>query len=202
MTLDKITKWSSDRSYRFSDQKTVMVIFQKKSSRPIPFPNLQLQNFKVNRKSTTKFLGLTFDSKSASTPHIKILKAKCLNTLNILKYLSHPHTGCSRKLLLQLYNSLIQLQLDYSMPIYSHINKSSLKLLDTVQSSGLRLALGDLRTSPTVSLCVEAGVLPLSYHSLILTANFLTSTAQYPNIPIFSNALCPLNSLFTHFNPI
>jgi len=138
MTLDKITKWSSDRGYRFSDQKTVLVIFQKKSSRSIPFPTLYLQNFKINRQSSTKFLGLTFDSKFSWTPHIKILKAKCLNALNILKYLSHPHTGCSRKLL-QPYNSLIRSQLDYGAPIYSHTNKSSLKLLDSVQSSGLRL---------------------------------------------------------------
>ena len=194
ITLNQITKWSSERGYRFSDQKMVMVIFQKKSSHPIPFPTLHLQNFKIIRKSSAKFLGLTFDTKFSWTPHIKILKAKCLNALNILKYLSHPQTGCSRKLLLQLYNSLIQSQLDYGAPIYSHTNKSSLKLLDTVQSSGLRLALGALRTSPTLSLCAEAGVLPLCYRSLLFTANFLASIAQYPSLPIFSNALSPLNS--------
>ena len=194
MTLDKITKWSSDRGYRFSDQKTVMVIFRKRSTRPIPLPSLHLQNFKIIMISCTKFHGLTFDNKTTWTPHIKILRAKCLNALNILKYLSHPRTGVSRKLLLQLHNSLIRSQLDYGAPIYSHSNKSSLKLLNTIQSSGLRLALGALRTSPTLSLCAEAGVLPLHYRSLLLTANFLASTAQYPNLPIFSNALCPQNT--------
>jgi len=116
-------------------------------------------------------------------PHIKILGAKCLIALNILKYLSHPRTGCSRKLLLQLYNGLIRSQLDYGAPIYSHANKSSLKLLDSIQSSSLRLALDTLRTSPTLSLCPEAGIPSLRYRFLSLTANFLASTDQYPNLP-------------------
>jgi len=132
MTLDKITKWSSDRGYRFSDQKTVKVIFRKRSTRPIPIPSLHLQNFKIIIKFCTKFLGLTFDNNTTWTPHIKILRAKCHNALNILKYLSHPRTGVSRELLLQLHNSLTRFQLDYGAPIYSHSNKSSLKLLNTI----------------------------------------------------------------------
>jgi len=83
---DKITKWSSDRSYLFSDQKTVMVIFRKRSTRPILLPSLHLQNFKIIIKCCTKFFGLTFDNKTTWTPHIKILRAKFFNALNILKY--------------------------------------------------------------------------------------------------------------------
>jgi len=106
-----------------------------------------------------------------------------VDTLNILKYLSHPCTVCSRKLLLQSYNRPIRSQLDYGAPMYSRANKSSLKLLDSIQSSALRLALGALRTSPTLSLCAEAGVPPLGYRFLSLTANFLACTSQYPNLP-------------------
>ncbi|MEW6552626.1 MAG: ribonuclease H family protein [Campylobacterota bacterium] len=128
-------------------------------------------------------------------PHIKLLRAKCLNSINILKYLAHPRTGCNRKLLLQLYKSLIRSQLDNGAPIYSQSSKSSLKLSDTIQSSALRLALGALRSSPILSLCAEAGEPPLKYRFLTLTANFLASTAQFPQLPIYTPALCPQNSL-------
>ena len=51
------------------------------------------------------------------------------------------------------------------------------------------MATGSLRTSPTLSLCVEAGEPPLHYRFLALTANFSTSIAQLSNLPIFSPAL-------------
>ena len=40
-----------------------------------------------------KFLGVLFDRKLSFIPHIKYLKAKCLNTLNLLKVLSHTDWG-------------------------------------------------------------------------------------------------------------
>jgi len=126
------------------------------------------------------------------------IQAKYLNSINVLKYLSHPHTGCNRKLLLQLYKSLVRSQLDYGSPIFSHSAKSSLKLLDTIQTSALKLALGVLRSSPALSLCAESHEPPLQYRYSALTANFLASTDQFPQLPIFSPALDPQNSLLLH----
>jgi len=77
----------------------------------------------------------------------------------------------------------------------SHTNNTALKLLDSIQSAALRLAFGALHTSPTLSLCAQAGVPPLQFRFLSLTANFLASTAQFPQIPIFVPSLCPQNSL-------
>ena len=177
-----------------------MVVFRKRFPRTIPLPPLFLQNFQIKLKSFSKFLGIIFDSKSSWTTHIKYLRSKCLNYLNIFKYLSHPRTGCNRKLLLQLYNTLIRSQLDYGAPIYSKACKSSLKLLDSIQSAALRMSLGALRTSPTLSLCAEAGEPPLLYRYLSLSANFLASTAQFPQLPVFSSALSPQNSLLTRLH--
>jgi len=179
-------------------QETVLVIFDKSHSRPPSPPLLHLQNFQITLQFFTKFLGLTFHSNTSWTPHIKILKAKCLNSLKIIEYLSHPRNGCNRSLVLQLYNSLIRSQLDYRAPIYSHTNNTALKLLDSIQSVTLRLALRALLTSPTVSLCADAGVPrvpPLQFRFLSLTVNFLAPTTQFPQIPIFLPSLCPQNYL-------
>ena len=185
-TLDKISSWSSDRGYRFSSQKTGLVIFKKHRRRLPLIPPLLLQGFTINTFSKYKFLGLTFDHKLSWTPHIKILKAKCVNTLKIIKYLSHPRIGCNRKLLLQLYKSLIRSQLDYGSPIYTQACKSTTKLLDSIQTSALRLSLGAFRTSPHLSLCAEAGEPTLHFRSLAITANFLASAAQFTHLPIYT----------------
>ena len=68
-------------------------------------------------------------------------------------------------------------------------------MLDSIQSSALRLAVGALRTSLTLSLCAEAGVPPLQFRFPSLNANFLASTAQFPQIPIVLPSFCLHNSL-------
>lgn len=89
-----------------------------------------------------------------------MLKSKCIRALNIIKYISHPSNNCNRKLLLQLYESLIRSRLDYGAPVYNSANKSVLSLLDTIHTTSLRLALGAFRTSPRLSLCAEAAEPP------------------------------------------
>ena len=103
--------------------------------------------------------------------------------------------GCNRKLLLQLYKSLIRSRLDYGSPIYNLANKSVLSLLNTVQNTSLRLALGAFRTSPALSLCSEAAEPPLPYRRLILTSNLLSSASQFPQLPIYNSIFSPHGTL-------
>ena len=82
-------------------------------------------------------------------------------------------------------------------------SKSTLTLLDTVQTSSLRIALGAFRTSPKLSLCAEAAEPPLCYRRLILTSNLLTSVAQYPNSPIHNSIfLCNSSHFPASYKPI
>ena len=136
-------------------------------------PLSHLQNFQINLQSSTKFFGLTLHFNTSWTPHIKILKAKCLNSLNILKYLSHTRTDCNRILLLHL-----------------------------IQSVAPRLAFGVMRTSSTFSRCAMAGILPLQFCFLSLTANFFASTAHFPNTLSFFPFSALKNSSFFHLNSI
>lgn len=86
-SLNSISTWASNHGFRFSPEKTHLVIFRKRN--PISsLPPLILQNFKIQMETSTKFLGLLFDQKLTWTPHIKYLKAKALRSINVLKYLS------------------------------------------------------------------------------------------------------------------
>ena len=138
-TLDDISEWTSGKGFRFSPSKTYSVTFKKRN----PIPSIQpliLQGFQIPFQRTAKLLGMTFDQRLNWSAHIKILISKCLRSLNILKFISHPSKGCNRKLLIQLYRSLIRSHLDYGSPIYGMASKSILTLLDTVQTFSLRIA--------------------------------------------------------------
>ena len=163
-TIPCIEHWSQQHGFRFSHQKTQLIIFQH-HRKILQIPPLTLNNCPIPSVRTVKFLGLTFDSRLSWLPRIKNTKVKCIRALNILKYLSNSCTGCNRLILLQLYKALIRPILDYGSPIYGLAPPSYLKLLDTIQfqSSSIRIATGAFSTSSAPSLCAEAGVPPLSY---------------------------------------
>ena len=81
----KISSWSSESDFRFTNQKTLRVVFLQKFSRPTLIPPLFLQNFQINLQSCAKFLGITFDylktqdcgakQNLAPAPGIKLLLA-------------------------------------------------------------------------------------------------------------------------------
>jgi len=90
----------SARGFRISTFKTGLIIFQKKRKPSTQFPPVLLQKAVISRVDTIRFLGLHF-----WIPHIKLIRAKCLRKLIILKIFSHPKTGCNRKILLPIYQN-------------------------------------------------------------------------------------------------
>ena len=85
-----------------------------------------------------------------------------------------------------------------------HLNPSSNYVLDTIQASSLRLSLGEFRISPHLSLCAEAAEPPLLYRAPTLTPNFLASSAQITELPIYPSIHSAQNplllSLQTHLH--
>ena len=130
------------------------------------------------------FLGLLLHAKHSWLPHIKEIKAKCLRTLNIIKYLAHPITGYNKETLLSLYHALVRSVLDYGSP----------SLFDPIQNAVIRVCTGAFHASPSSSLCANSGYLPLHYRRLTLTANLLSSIVLFPNSPIH----CALFNLTIH----
>ena len=106
-------------------------------------------------------LELRFHWHHSWLPHIKEIKAKSLRALNILKYLSHPTRGCSRKRLLPVFPALVRSILDYDAPLYGLAPHSQLSLLNSVQNAAIRYCTGAFRTSLASSLNAEAGIPPL-----------------------------------------
>ena len=103
-----------------------------------------------------KFLGVIFDRRLSFIPHLKYVKKKGLKALNILKVIGNSEWGADRKFMLRLYRSLVRSKLDYGCIVYGSARKSYLQMLDHVHNQGIRLCLGAFRTSPVVSLYVDA----------------------------------------------
>ena len=153
--LNNIQEWATRNGFKFSKSKTVCMHFcQLRKAHDDPVLTLDGQPIPVVEE--TKFLGVIFDKKLTFIPHIKKLKAKCQKALNLLRVVAHTDWGADRKILLNLYRTIVRSKLDYGCIVYGPARPLYLKTLDTIHHQGIRLALGAFRTSPAESLLVEA----------------------------------------------
>ena len=169
LTIDRVIRWGEKRGFKFSFSKSVVVHFCR--IRGVhPDPDLYMHGQRISCVEETRFLGLIFDNRLTWVPHLKDLKNKCMNALNILRVLSHVSWGADRQHLLHLYKSLITSKLSYGCEVYSSATKARLAILDPVHHAGIRLSTGAFRSSPIASLLVDAGEMSLDLHrqSLII----------------------------------
>ena len=131
-TIDNLATWADKHGLAFSPAKTKIVIYSKK--RYQPSIQLSLNGVALEQASSTKFLGLIFDSNLTWRQQIQELKQKSVARLNLLKKLNGTSWGADKKCLLRLYYSHIRSLLDYGSIVYSSASQTTLKKLDTVQN--------------------------------------------------------------------
>ena len=137
-----------------------------------------------------KFLGVVFDRKLSFIPHIKQLKAKCQKALNLLRVVAQTDCRADRKILLNLYRTIIRSKLDNGSMIYGSARKSYLKMLE-IHHQGLRLALGAFRTSPSESLLAEANESSLNNRRLKLSMQYALKLKSNPSNPTYETVFEP-----------
>ena len=96
---------------------------------------------------------------------------------------SCPKWGADCQARLKLYRALVHSQLDYGIFIYKSTRKAYLKKLNLIHYEGLRLILGAFRTSPVVSLYIEAHEAPLQLRREKLALKYYTKLKSCPSNP-------------------
>jgi len=100
-------------------------------------------------------------------------------SLKIIKILSHTSWGGDSKSLIKIFNATIQSKINYGATLYRTAAKSTLKLIDTVNNSRLRLAIGAFRSSPTLSIYNIAGIPPPTLRRLELSIKYIARLARH-----------------------
>ena len=151
--VNNIQEWATRNGFKFSKSKTVCMHFvSQEKHMMILYSPWMVNLFQWKRKQS--FFCVIFDKKLTFIPHIKKLIAKCQKALNLLQVVAHTDWGADRKILLNLYRTIVRSKLDYGCIVYGSARPSYLKTFDTIHHQGIRLALGAFRTSPADSLLV------------------------------------------------
>ena len=180
--LNKLQVWADENGFKFSTSKTVVMHFCR-LKKEHSHPELFLNGTALRVVEETKFLGLIFDSKLTFIPHLKYLRKKCLQAINLLRVVGHYDWGADSSTLLKLYDSTIRSKLDYGCMVYGSACDSYLKMLDPIQNKALRICLGAFRTSPIPSLQVYSKRPPLDLRRTKLGLQYALQLKSNPLNP-------------------
>ncbi|CAK1592198.1 unnamed protein product [Parnassius mnemosyne] len=182
--MSYLQDWLTDHGLSLSVPKSSVVIFSR--HRQVPEINILYNNEPIPIRESVKFLGVILDSKLAFSHHINYVSKKCEKNINILRALSGVWWGShpfSQKIL---YNALIRSHLDYGCFVLEPCNKSSLKILDRIQSKSLRIIIGAMKSSPINALQVECVDPPLYLRRQYLSDRYFFKIYQLSSHPLIS----------------
>ena len=144
--LVNLSKWVSAHGMDLSPSKSALVVFTRK--RTIPPTSICYNATPIPVVQSTKFLGLTLDSKPSWNSHIECVIARCQKNLNILRAVSGVWWGSHPTTLKLIYNALVRSRLDYESFLLDPLSKSNISKLNLIQSQALRIVAGAMKSSP------------------------------------------------------
>ena len=176
--LRKLEKWMNMWGMILNPGKTYMQYYTR---RRIQCPILRVNNRVVEYKKVHKLLGLFYDSPLLTwKAHIDYLQVECLKRLDLMKTISSVKWGASSKVLRTFYIAYIRAKIDYGSILYCTASVTSLRKLDIIQNSCLRLMLGALKSSPILSLEAEAHLPSLELRRGMLSVKNLIKLSYKP----------------------
>ncbi|KAL4136118.1 hypothetical protein QTP88_007684 [Uroleucon formosanum] len=152
----KLLSWSKTSGFRFSHDKTNLIVFNHKSTRNKV--QINFGNYVIENQTEVKTLGIIFVYKATWIPHILNIKNATASRLNIIKTLAHTSWGAQSQTLLKIHKAIILSKLDYGAPIFSTAKPTQLKKLESIHNSGIHLSIGAFRSSPIKSILNITGI--------------------------------------------
>ena len=195
--LNRIEVWSHRNGCTFSPVKSAVMTFTKLNPMR-QAPSLYLSGNVIPRVDSFKFLGVVLDPRLSMAKHIQHIKNKCTKRLNLFRCIAGTDFGADRKTLLHLYKALVLPIIEYGAVIYAGASDNTLKPLDTLQNTFIRIATGAMRTSPIPSLQVEALIPPLHFRRMEQSLRYVSKVQFHPSHNTFQ-AIHVLPSIHHHY---
>jgi len=143
-----------------------------------------MENTNIPRVFNIKILGLTFDSKLTWRTHINNIKNEAKTKLNIIKTLSNLEWGAESKTLQIIHNSTILSALEYGSILYAGASAVTIKTLDPIHNTALRLSIGAFKSSPVLSIINITGSKSLEKRRIKHTLEYSSKTLIATKNPI------------------
>lgn len=179
--------WSQETGFEISSDKTKAMHLCRSSDHNCFGSPVKFRGTRIEFVNQQKILGITMDRKLTFRAHAEETKIECLKRLKIIRWCGGVRYGGEQRTVIRLYNALVQSKLIYAYPAWSSISNSAKKKLFTIQTQGIRLATGAFRSSPTESVLIDAGELPLRLRMEMVLVCFAAKVKASPTIYLDPN---------------
>ena len=137
--LKHITTWFNANKLSLNTGKTKYTFFHKskrKDDIPLRLPLLKINEYKIERQSSIKFLGVLLDENLSWKDHISTIETKVAKNIGLLYKAKH---FVNEECLKQLYFAYIHSYLSYANIAWASTHKTKLKKLVSQQKQACRI---------------------------------------------------------------
>ena len=135
--LNKFEHWLIKLKFIMQAKKCSYSIFNNSNNKTKEY-NFKLFGSNIPKNENPKFLGIIFDSKLSFNEYFKYIRKRCFDRLKIIKILSSKKWKLSKKVLINIYKSLIGSIIDYSALLVNLISNSLKDFISVTQNSAIR----------------------------------------------------------------
>ena len=201
--IDFINAWCYSVGLEINTSKTKIILFSSK--RNLSLPLLHFGNTPISYSRSTKFLGITIDSKLRFTTHVNNIVSHAITKFNISRRFIGTKWGISHYASKWCYESIVQPTLTYGSLIwYSVTNKKYIsQKLHKVDSRALRSITRAFKSCPPHVLYTLTNITPIgsqifksslfTLYRLASSPNFNLDLTHNPNIKHLLSQIESLN---------
>ena len=176
---EDVAAWAVERSLLVSAQKSTITLFTPQTQQSHHHPLVPLNGAPLPLERNPKILGVTFDAHFHFHQHVETIVARAKPRLNLLRLLCGTDWGQQKETILATYKSLIDSLFSYAAPVwFPNASTTSIRKLQLVQNSALRIATGCVVMSAIDHLHAEAKMLKVDEHLDMLCSQFLATCLQ------------------------
>ena len=175
--LEKVSQWLFANKLSLNIEKTSFVVFHSPQRWIAHKLNLSSSSMSVKSVNQVKYWELIFDSNLNWKPYLHELRKKVSRGIGVLSKIRYYVT---RKVLHQLYYSIIYLFLTYGLSIWGNTYSSTLKPLTTLQKRAIRTIIFSKSDEHSEPLFKELEILKLT--DLVTLHNALLMYHYYYNL--------------------
>lgn len=150
---------------KVNTQKTKYMMFNNSNKHL----NITMSNQPIIKVNSYKYLGVILDRNLNFGSHIRNLKNKVDERINMLKVINGTRHGSHPQTMLTVYKALVTNLISYGSAIYGNTSKTYNQMLEVAQRKSLRIATGCTKTTPINSLAAIAATEPLSINRVYST---------------------------------
>ena len=156
--LHRLEDTCKDLGLKISARKTKAMLFRSKSHFPF---QIKIQGSSIEWVNEFRYLGVIVDRRLTFSSHVKNVKHRANQRLNLMRCISGQKGGASHAVLSLYYKMAIRSIIEYSNCALLMTSQSSYNILDSIQSAALRIITGACRTAKIAVLEHATGMIPL-----------------------------------------